>query len=369
MNVLMITPRIDKSHDILGFIPPWIRKLAERVDKLYVITQHYNRKTPLPENVIVYGVSRLGEKWDRANKLVRLMRLLGRKIYFHSTMLRVVPKVDVIFCHMYPNFTVIAAPYAKLFRKPIVTWFTHGHVSRRLRIAHFLASKMVTASKESFRIRSNKIIITGHGIDTDRFKPVASKKKEVDKNIILSVSRISPRKDLETLIKAADILVNEKRMNDLEFVIVGGVPMASQEEYYEKLKMRVKELELEDYVKFVGSVPYSGVVSYYQKCNIFVSPSQTGSIDKNVLEAMACEKPAIVCNEAFENVFGDYSEELMFKKEDPYDLVQKITFVLGMNKDQYTKLCFSMRQIVEKEHNVKGLMDKLINVFEDSRTI
>ena len=100
-----------------------------------------------------------------------------------------------------------------------------------------------------------------------------------------------------------------------------------------------------------------------------MSTSQTGSIDKNVLEAMACEKPAIVCNEAFENVFGDYSEELMFKKEDPYDLVQKITFVLEMNKDQYTKLCFSMRQIVEKEHNVEGLMDKLIKVFEDSRTI
>ena len=60
-------------------------------------------------------------------------------------------------------------------------------------------------------------------------------------------------------------------MNDLKFIIVGGVPMTSQEEYYERLKKMVKELELEDYVKFVGAVPYNDVPGYYQQCDIFVS--------------------------------------------------------------------------------------------------
>lgn len=363
----MITPHIDENHDIHGFISGWIRKLAERVDKLYGITPHHNTKTPLPGNVLVYGVNHLGEKWDRASKAVRLIRLLGRKIYFHSTILRVIPKVDVVFCHMYPEFTIRVAPYAKLFRKPIVTWFTHGHVSRRLRIAHFLSDKMVTASKESLRIKSNKIIIIGHGIDTDRFKPVVNQNNKIDKKTILSVGRISPRKNYETLIKAADILVNEKNIKYLEFVIVGGVPMASQEEYYERLKKLVKELELEGYVKFVGSVPYSDILGYYQKCDLFVSTSQTGSVDKNVLEAMACEKTVIVCNETFEDVFGDYSKILMFKKEAPYDLTQKIIFILEMDEDRHDKLCFAMREIVKREHNVNGLMDKLIKVFEDSR--
>lgn len=363
MKVLMITPGIDESHDILGFIPTWVRKLAERVDKLYVITFHHDIKTELPDNVAVCDVNKMG-----VSRLGKFIRFSSRLLHLNYTMLRIVPKVDVVFCHMYPDFTLMSAPYAKLFRKSLVTWYTHGHVSLRLRIAHLLVNKMVTASKESFRIKSHKVIITGHGIDTDRFKPaenLAGKKKS--KTTILSVGRISPRKNIETLIKATDILVNEKGMKDLTLVIVGGVPVASQEPFFEELKNMVNELELGNHVEFVGSVPYSNVVNYYQQCDLFVTGSRTGSIDKNVLEAMACEKPAIACNEPFENVFGVYSKLLLFNKEDPYDLAQKIASILKMDKDQRKKVYSYMREIVKSEHDIDGLTDKLVEVFESCR--
>lgn len=330
MKVLMITPQVD-PHARKGFIVTWIRKLAEKVDKLYIITPENNTKTPLPENIIVYGVYRLGEKWDRASKALRVIRLLGREIYFNITMFRIIPKVDVVFCHMHPEFTIRAAPYAKLFRKPIVTWYAHGHVSRRLRIAHFLATKMVTSSKEGLRIKSDKIVITGQGIDTDRFKPMENLAGKKNKITILSVGRISPIKDYETLIKAADILVNGKGMKDLEFVIVGGVPMASQEEYYERLKKMVKELELEDYVKFVGAVPYSDVVSYYQRCDVFVNPSHATALEKTVLEAMACEKPVITSNVGYYlDVFDEeMKEKCYFEKNNYKELANKIEYFLS----------------------------------------
>lgn len=353
MKVLMITPAVDESRDLLGFIPSWIRKLSEKVDKLYILTLNYDKKILLPENVAVYG---LDEKRNRVSKL----------IYFNRIAFKLVPKVDVVFCHMYPNFTITIAPYAKLFRKPIVTWYTHGHVSRRLKLAHFLADKMVTASKESLRIKSNKIAITGHGIDTDKFKPTANpERKNKNKKTILSVSRISPRKDLETLIKAAGILVNEKNIRSLEFSIVGGVPMASQEQYHEELKRMVRKLELEDYVKFVGYVPHTEIAGRYQGCHVFVSTSQTGSLDKIVLEAMACEKPTLACNEAFEDVFGDYSSTLMFRKNDPNDLADKITHLLQMDENRHDEMCHSLRRIVEKGHSVESLADKLADIFRN----
>ncbi len=367
MKILMMTPSVDENRDIEGFIPTWIRKLSKKVDKLFVITPFYNKMTLLPRNAIVYDIHSLGEKWKGTSKLTKGIRFLCRQIYLHSMLFMVIPKVDVIFCHMHPIFTLRAAPYAKFFRKPIVTWYTHSHVSRKLRIAHFLSNRIVTASKESFRIKSDKVIVTGHGIDTARFKPAVNKKKEGDKKIILSVNRISPRKKHEIIIKTADILINEKGMKDLEFVIVGSVPMASQEEYYEGLKKMVIELKLEDYVKFVGSVPYADILKYYQRSDIFVSASQTGSIDKAALEAMACEKPVLLCNEAFEDVFGDYSNILMFYKEDPLNLAQKIIFILEMDKNRYNELCLSLRAIVKKEHNVDGLMNKLIRGFEECR--
>ena len=352
MRVLMVTPAVDEQDPVLGFIPTWINSLAKRVDKLNVVTLGYNEETRLPENVTVYS---LGKKSGKLSKL----------LYFNSIMLRIIPRVDIIFCHMFPDFILISAPYAKLFRKLIITWYAHGHVSQKVKITHFLSDKMVTSSKEGLRIKSNKIVVIGQGIDTNKFKPAIKQKRKGDKKTIVSVGRISPIKDYDTFIRAANILVNEKGMKNLEFLIVGGVPMASQEVYYEKLKKMVEELGLKDHLKFVGPVPHSEVVSYYQDCDVFVSTSQTGSIDKTTLEAMACQKPALACNEAFENVFGDYSSILMFRKEDPADLARKVTHILQMEENRRNELCCNMSEIVKREHSVENFTDKLVRIFNN----
>ncbi len=357
MKVLMITPAIDESQGLLGFIPVWIRELAERVDKLYVMTLNFNPDTHLPDNTTAFGLD------ERSNKLTKYL-------YFSRVMIRLLSRkqVDVIFCHMGPNSVLWAAPWAKLFRVPIVTWYSHGEVSWRLRLAHLLTNKLVTASKESLGIKSNKIAITGHGIDTGKFKPLANSNTKKDKMTILSVGRISPIKDYETLIRAANICVSEKDMRNIEFLIVGGVPTVSEEGYFQRLKSMIRELKLEDYVRFAGSVPYSEVVDFYQACDMHVNLCPTGGVDKAVLEAMACGKPVIVCNESFKGDFGDYAKSLMFSEKDPNDLARKITHLIQLDEPSRNELCQAMRQIANKEHSVDSLMDKLIKVFADSRS-
>lgn len=356
LKVLMITPGVDENEDILGFTASWIRALAKRVDMLYVITPFFNPDTPLPENAIMYGLN------EKPNKLTRYL-------YLSRVMIRLLSKrqVDVIFCHIGPNSVLWAAPWAKLFRVPIVTWYTHREVSWRLRIAHLLTNKVVTASEESYNIKSNKVIITGHGIDTDKFKPVINSGKGGGKKSILSLGRISPIKDYETLIRTASILVSEKDMRNTEFLIVGGVSTASQEEYFQRLKSMIGELKLEDYVRFAGSALYSEVVDFYQACDMHVNLCPTGGVDKAVLEAMACGKPVIVCNESFKGDFGDYAKSLMFSEKDPNDLARKITHLIQLDEPSRNELCRAMRQIAKKEHSVDSLMDKLIKVFADSR--
>lgn len=356
----MYAQRVDGSHDIVGFIPTWIRELSKKVETLHVITPYYNEKTRLPENVKIYRLSRVTDRFPRFTKTI------AEIIYLNKILIGLFlqKKIDVIFCHMSADYAIRMAPVARLFRIPIVSWHTHGHVSRRLRLAHFLSDKMVTASRESLRIASDKIIVTGHGIDTDRFKPMANldiNKKEIT---ILSVGRISPIKDYETLIKAADTLINEDGIKDLEFIIVGGVPLASQEKYYEWLKQMVKELKLEDKVKFIGPVPYDEVVSYYQGCDIFVTTSQTGSVDKTVLEAMACEKPVITSIGAFKNILGAYSKDLMFKGKNPADLAEKLAHVIQMDENLRHRLGSDMRHIVEEAHRLDTLAGTLVDIFD-----
>jgi len=352
MKVIMVTPRIDELDPVLGFIPTWVNSLASRVERLDVITLTYNENSRLFENVDVYS---LGNKSSKSGKL----------LYLNSSMFALMrKKPDVMFCHMYPSLAVITAPYGKLFRVPVVWWRTHGGVNLATRFAHFLVDKIATASEESFRIKSNKVIITGHGIDIERFKPLATARTDKKKRSILTAGRISPVKDYETFIRAADVLVNEKGMVDIEFRIVGGVPMAAQEAYYERLRQMVKEKGLENRVKFAGPVPYTKMASYYQNCDAFISSSRTGSIDKTVLEAMACQKLALTSNKAYTGVFGEYAADLMFLEGDHLDLAEKINNLLTQSEKQRSDFGIKLRKIVKMGHSIDHLMDQLVTIFK-----
>lgn len=345
MKVLMITPRVDEEHDVFGFIVTWVNKLAEKVEKLYVISL-YKGKANLKRNIELYSLD------EKSNKISKLF-------YFNILMNKIVKNVDVIFCHMFPEFVIIAAPFVKLFKKPLVMWYTHGHVSLKLKLAHFLATIVITASKESFRIESNKVMIIGHGIDINKFRPKLNLNKR--KKIILSIGRLSPIKDYETLIKAADILVNKKNMNNIEFTIIGSPAAKSEEKYYNKVLLAVKNFKLENYIKFIESVPHSRIIHYYQTCDIFVSTSNTGSLDKAVLEAMACGRPIVTCNEAYYAIFDEeLREKCWFKPKNYKELASKIEYFLQNNDNKIKK---KLRGIVIREHSLDKVINKLIKVF------
>jgi len=353
LRVLMITQKVDLDDDILGFTHTWVNKLAERVERFYVLALAVGRHS-LRDNVELFSMGKERGK-GRLERLVNFNRVVAKLVLGR--------KVEVIFIHMCPRYAILAAPYAKLMRVPMVMWFTHRSTSNELRIAHWLVDKVVTASKESFRLKSDKVVITGHGIDTDRFKPL-DVRREGNTKVILSVGRISPIKDYETLIEAANILVNKQGRRDLQFVIVGNVVIASHQGYFEHLQEMMAAYGLTDRVSFVGAVPHREMPAYYQECDVLVNLCPTGGLDKAVLEAMACGKIAITCNESFKNILSGYSSKLMFREKDAVNLADRIAYVLEMDKDSQATLGYGLRDIVIREHSVDSLMDRLVNVFE-----
>ncbi|MHA1712709.1 MAG: glycosyltransferase family 4 protein [Candidatus Ranarchaeia archaeon] len=354
LRVLMITQKVDLDDDILGFTHTWVNKLAEKMESLYVLALAVGRHS-LRDNVELFSMGK--ERGNsRLERLVNFNRVVARLVLTR--------KVDLLFIHMCPRYAILAAPYAKLMRVPMVMWYAHGNVNPELRIAHSLVDRVVTSTREGFRLKSDKVSIVGQGIDTDKFKPLDVHKEDNTK-VILSVGRISPIKDYETLIKAADILIKEKGFRNLKFLIVGGIGTGSQKGYFETLQRIVADHGLGDYIEFTGPVPHCDIVAYYQNCDLFVNLSHTGSLDKAVLEAMACGKVPITCNEAFEDILGDYTDRLMFEKGNAGDFAGKILDVIEMSADSRLVLGRALRDIVVQEHSVEGLINKLAGVFRE----
>lgn len=355
LRVLMVTQKVDLDDDILGFTHTWVNKLAERLNWLHVLALSVGRYE-LRDNITLYSMG-------KERGIGRLRRFLNFNRIVAPLLLR--RRVDVVLIHMCPRYAILAASYTKLMRVPMVMWFTHRSVNNELRIAHWLVDKVVTAAEESFRLKSDKVVITGHGIDTDRFKP-HDVRREDNAMVILSVGRISPIKDYETMIKAADILVNRNEVQNVRFVIVGGVPLRAQEQYFARLKEMIADLGLIQHFQFAGAIPYDEVALYYQNCVLTVNMCPTGGADKAVLESMACGKPAVVCNKTFAPVFGGDAPNLLFEERNASDLAKRIFAVLQLDEKTRRTLGCRLRERVVKMHSVDELMGRICEVLEEA---
>ena len=349
----MITQKVDLDDDVLGFTHTWVNKLAERVVHLHVLALSVGRHQ-LRDNVTLYSMGK-ERGAGRLRRFVNFNRVVAPLVLHRQ--------VDVVFVHMVPLYAILAAPWAKLSCVPIMMWFTHKSANWKLKLAHWLVDWVVMASVESFRLSSDKVMVTGHGINTEAFRPVGGDRSERPFTV-LSVGRISPIKDYETLIEAADILVNRRGQRDLRFIVVGDVGTPKQVAYRERLLVEVQQRELVENFEFVGSMPHRQVETYYQQADLFVNLSHTDSLDKAVLEAMACGLVPLTSNIAFGPLLGRLATRLMFAVRDAQDLAGKIEQLAQLSEMERETLGREMRSIVVQQHSVQGLMDRLVEVWE-----
>ena len=345
---MIITQKVDENDDLLGFFVGWIREFAKHFDRVFVITLAKGNYQ-LPKNVFVYS---LGKE--------RGTRKVTRLITFYKLLFTLVPKSSGIFAHMSPAFAIASWPAAFIFRKKIILWYLHRSVTMRLKIVEKLCYKIATVAKESLRIKSGKIVELGHGIDIEKFKFDRKFDNFSSRPIeILSVGRISPIKNYETLIKAAKILKDRGLV--FEVKIIGRPVMVYDFEYFEKIKKLVQESELEKFVEFIGFIPYSRIADYYKESDIFINLAPTGGIDKAVLEAMASGSLVLVSNTAFRKYFGDY--DLFFKHGDPEDLAGKIIKLTNLPNREIKNAADFLFRSVSQNHNLENLIVKLAELF------
>jgi glycosyltransferase involved in cell wall biosynthesis len=261
---------------------------------------------------------------------------------------------------MGPVFAVAAAPIARLAGRPTFLWYAHGHVSPMLRLAHALVDGVGTSTPEGFRIVSPKVTITGQGIDLGLFRPpeVAPTGER-----LLSVGRYSPVKDYGTLLEALARPALAKRP-DLAVVLLGGVHSASEAAYLEGLRAQSQRLALASRVCFREGLPHAAMAGAYQRATLFASTSQTGSLDKAVLEAAACGLPPIVCTPAFRALFGDAWPDLSFAPGDAPALAERLAGWLDRSPAERGSLTRTLWAAIERSHSVDHWADAVIGMIE-----
>src|SRR3989344_8454910 len=193
MRLLIVTQKVDREDDLLGFFHQWIREFAKHCELVTVICLEEGvHFLPLNVRVLSLGKERCGKLEARpflAEQGAALrefstarqrnfrfqipdFRLIKRikysaRLYHHLWIER--KNYDAVFVHMNTEYLVLAGWLWRLLGKKLALWHVHFEVNLRLWIAEKFAHVIFTTTPDGCRVKSKKVRAIGHGIDVERF--------------------------------------------------------------------------------------------------------------------------------------------------------------------------------------------------------
>ncbi len=192
-------------------------------------------------------------------------------------------EIDVIFCisSSYPLFYGFIL--SKMFKKPLIT-LAHGedfirrypnninntifHNIEKIVVSNTIMKRLFLKihkiNKKRIEIIFRAVNIEKVYIKETKFELRNSLNINLDDFIILTVSRIHPRKGIRTVISALNSIIDENPKFPIKYYIIGDGKET------EKLKNIVLNLKLENYVKFLGSVNDIIRNKYYKLSDLFI---------------------------------------------------------------------------------------------------
>lgn len=187
---------------------------------------------------------------------------------------------------------------------------------------------------EAMKVRKEKIVYIPNGIPEEFFH----NKRSSEKDTILFLGRVAPKKKLETLIEAIAYLSNKHTLLE----IVG----PEEKEYASTLRALVSKLQLKKRVRFLP--PIYGIAEKIKKLDstrLYVLPSRVEGMPQALIEAMARTKLVIGSNSmAIRDLIQNGKNGYLFEFDNPHDLARVIDKAL-VRKD--IKIQKAARQSVE----------------------
>jgi glycosyltransferase involved in cell wall biosynthesis len=331
MKLLIVTQVVDTEHPILAFFHRWIEEFAKHCEHVHVICLEEGVHS-LPANVSVHS---LGKEIGRGR--------LGILLQFYRLIWNLRKDYDSVFVHMNQIYVILGAPFWRTFGKKVGLWYAHGSTPRTLVWAEKMTDIVFTASEDSFKVLSKKVLVPGHGIDTKHFTPLDLAKKRD----LITVGRITLSKNLTALIE----IVEELQKIQLVTLSIVGVAVTEIEKQHDaELKKLISEKGLGNVVEFVGKVSQKDLPKVLGEAKVFVTTAQNGSLDKAMLEAMACGLPVV--SMAPGSVSLPFGDAQTTTKEAFFEQVKKVLESGVFEKPEYV-------EYVRKEHSIKSLTPKI----------
>ena len=212
---------------------------------------------------------------------------------------------------------------------------------------------------KEFRIQGIEVV--PNCIDIDLFSYKEKDSEKTGKTIIFA-GRLERNKGVEVLARAIPIVV--RATPDVKFLFVGRDTLTAEgrgsmknwlEGYFEGEKIR-------PCIEFVGDVPRTKMVGYYQRADICVLPSLWENLPYTCLEAMSCGTPVVASRVGgFPEIITEGVDGLLFESGNHEDLAEKIIKIT--ESEDLIELGKKARRKIENTFNHKIIAEKTIDLY------
>jgi glycosyltransferase involved in cell wall biosynthesis len=208
-----------------------------------------------------------------------------------------------------------------------------------------------------------KIEIIYFGVDTRKFSRKEPSQKLMaelgthDLPTVISLRNLEPLYDVESLIRAAPIVLKEAPKT--KFLIAG---KGSEEN---KLRELATSLGLSANVRFIGFIPNDELPAYLSTTDVYVSTSLSDAgVAASTAEAMSCGMPVIVTDVADNRKWvEDGVNGFVVPVKNPKALAEKIIYLLK-SEDIRKKFGEVSRRIIEERNNYYKEMEKMESIYK-----
>lgn len=346
-----MTRKLDPADDRTGFMLRWVEALAARLDHLDVICQE-QRTTALPSNVRAFSLGK-ERGAGRAAQALALTR------HLHA----LVSQADGVFCHMIARYALFAAPWTRLYRKPLLLWYNHPHVGRELPLAAAFATHILASGPSSFPLKTSKLHVMGQGIDVAQFPPPQPESAPPE---IIMIGRLARIKRQDWLLRAASLVAARPDTGPFRVRLIGG-SVEGEPDYPAELRALAASLDPAPPVEFVGPLPHAAALASLTASALSVGLSPAGSFDKAALEPMVAGKPTLVTNPDFLPLLGDHAGRL-YLPDDASDavLADRLAALLALTPDERAAIAADLRARVLAAHSLDRLMDRIVALMRET---
>lgn len=219
------------------------------------------------------------------------------------------------------------------------------------------------ATYNDIKKKFNKnLFLVPNGIDLDLFDRLAGNNSNVNKGEnskikIAMVALLVPWKNHMGLLKLASIVTKQNK--NIEFIIVGD----GETDYHQRLEEITHELEIGEYVKFLGY--QNNIPALLNSVDILIHTTEKEPFGRVFLEAMAARKPVVAFNSGGASEVVVNGETGILVPNGEIDAMAQAVLSLIDDHDKRKKMGEAGRKRVEEYYSIEKHCEDVADVYQD----